>query len=132
MSDEREEVSLFHEGDRHTLRRKDADGRETEIELTTANLLALRPLIQKTCAQFLEQWGGPTLRGSGTQSIVPITAGGFDVTVDAFHRDEVFLALRDRDGDDYAFALSPSDALRVARRLAEKVRELEQSLKTRQ
>jgi hypothetical protein len=58
-----------------------------------------------------------------------MAATGYDVTVDAFHKDEVFLTLRDGYANDFAFALSPTDAIMVARRLAEKVRELDQQSK---
>jgi hypothetical protein len=129
MADDREEVSLSHEGDQYTLQRKDAAGRETEIVLSAENLLAVLPLLQLACSQRLEAWTGPNLRDSGASPIVPMTAKGFDVTTSFFHKDEVFLTLRDAYQNDFAFALSPMDALRVAERLAEKVRELDQQQK---
>jgi hypothetical protein len=121
-----EEVSLSQRGERYSLRRKNAAGRVTRISLTITNLLAILPVIQRACSQQLEARTGPTLRAQGASPIVPMAAKGYDVTVDAFHKDEVFLTLRDGYGNDFAFALSPRDALMVAQRLAEKVRELDQ------
>jgi hypothetical protein len=126
MSEDHEEVTLSWRGENYTLQRKTARGRVSRISLTIMNLLAALPLIQRACSQRLETWAGPTLRVAGASPIVPMTAKGFDVTVDAFHKDEVFLTLRDNYENDFAFALSPTDALTIAKRLAEKVRELDQ------
>jgi hypothetical protein len=129
MADPEEEISLFHKGERYTLRRKNAAGKVTRISLTIMNLLAILPIIQRACSQQLEARIGPILRAHGASPIVPMGAKGYDVTIDEFHKDEVFLTLRDAYGNDFAFALSPTDAILVARRLAEKVRELDKQMK---
>jgi hypothetical protein len=124
MADTEEEVSLSQAGERYTLRRKDLTGKKTRIVLTATNLLAILPIIQRECTQRLEQWAGSVLRLPGVSPIVPMAATGYDVTVDEFHKDEVFLTLRDGYGNHFAFALSPTDAVMIAKRLAEKFREL--------
>ena len=129
MADVEEEVGLSHEAGCYTLYRKDAAGNLTQIDLTGTNLLALLPLIQRACSQMLQDQTNRIVRASSGSAIVPMTAKGFDVNVDLFHKDEVFLTLADAFENHFSFAMSPTDALMVAKRLAEKVRELDQSQK---
>lgn len=132
MPDTGEEVTLSYEGEQYTLQRRTADGQKTEIVLTLSNLLAILPHLQRACSQRLEKRAGPILRLPGVSPIVPMTAGGYDVTTDAFHKDEVFLTLADNYRNFYSFALSPQDALKVAARIAEKVRDLPKERSRRQ
>jgi hypothetical protein len=129
MADTEEEVGLSHEVGRYTLHRKDAAGNLMQIDLTATNLLTLLPLIQRACSQTLQEHGTRILRGSDGSAIAPMTAKGYDVNIDLFHKDEVFLTLADAFENYFSFAMSPTDALMIAKRLAEKVRELDQQLK---
>lgn len=129
MPDNPEEVVLSRKGDHYTLQRKNAAGKVARISLTATALLAVRPLIQRECSQLLEARTGPVLRAANAEPIIPMAVTRFDVNPEAFHKSEIFLTLRDGYENDFAFALSPLDALRVAKRLAEKVKELGQQRK---
>lgn len=124
MADAEAEVSLSREEDHYILRATDGSGKENEISLGLTALLAVLPLIQRECSQRLEARTGPGIRAQGALPIIPMAVTGFDVNPEAFHRSEIFLTLRDGYENHFAFALKPDDALRVAKRLAEKVREL--------
>jgi hypothetical protein len=93
MADEQcEQTSLEQRGNVYTLRRLDADGRLSEIELADTSLLSMLPLIQKVCAHLLANQSTPDLKAQGAESIVTIPVRGFVVGND-LHGTEIYLSL---------------------------------------
>lgn len=127
MSGAEEEVGLDHESGRYILHRKGGAGNLTQIDLTATNLLTLLPLIQRACSQLLQEQTTRIVRDQRGSAIVPMTVQGYDVNIDLFHKDELFLTLADAFGNHFAFSLSPNDAVMIAKRLAEQVRALDQA-----
>jgi hypothetical protein len=130
MSHEWDEVSLARRGDTYTLSRLDSTGKFSEIKLSTANLLSIQPLIQRECAQLLENTLSPHSKEQGVELIVAIPVQGFVVGNDIHHQ-EIFLALQDSDGNRYQFSLEATEsARRVGESLIQRANELAMARRT--
>ncbi|MGA2190499.1 MAG: hypothetical protein ABSH33_18415 [Steroidobacteraceae bacterium] len=119
----KESLELEPNGDRFTLRRIDAVGKLTEMELSEDNLLALAKSIQSETEYILEKRSRAQTHSA---SVTAVAQMGLNVDV---HWTQIHLLLIDGHGTGITFSLTPFQAQTLVEYLPQWIAKIAQSPK---